>query len=230
MNIGLKAFLALTFLGASLPAQETPVLESEVDKVNYGIGVGVARNFGNQGLEVDLELVIRGMRDAHAGAPLLLTEEELARTMNAFQKELRRRQAEAFQAASEKNLKEGEAFLAANAKREGITVLPSGLQYRVLETGAGKIPTAADSAECHYRGTFIDGTEFDNSYKMGKSVTFKIQGGVIPGWSEVLKLMPEGSKWEVFLPARLAYGERGAGSQIGPNMALVFEIELLAVK
>lgn len=230
MNIGLKAVLALTFLGASLPAQETPVLESEVDKVNYGIGVGVARNFGNQGLEVDLELVIRGMRDAHAGAPLLLTEEELARTMNAFQKELRRRQAEAFQAASEKNLKEGEAFLAANAKREGITVLPSGLQYRVLETGAGKIPTAADSAECHYRGTFIDGTEFDNSYKMGKSVTFKIQGGVIPGWSEVLKLMPEGSKWEVFLPARLAYGERGAGSQIGPNMALVFEIELLAVK
>ena len=115
MNIGLKAVLALTFLGASLPAQETPVLESEVDKVNYGIGVGVARNFGNQGLEVDLELVIRGMRDAHAGAPLLLTEEELARTMNAFQKELRRRQAEAFQAASEKNLKEGEAFLAANA-------------------------------------------------------------------------------------------------------------------
>ncbi|MBN2339348.1 MAG: FKBP-type peptidyl-prolyl cis-trans isomerase [Acidobacteria bacterium] len=230
MNIGLMAVLALTLLSASLPAQETPVLQSEVDKVNYGIGVGVARNFGNQGLDVNLELVIRGMRDAHAGAPLLLTEEELARTMNAFQKELRRRQAEAFQAASEKNLKEGEEFLAANAKREGITVLPSGLQYRVLKTGAGKIPTAADAAECHYRGTFIDGREFDNSYKMGKPVTFRIQGGVIPGWSEVLKLMPEGSKWEVFLPARLAYGERGAGSQIGPNMALVFEIELLAVK
>lgn len=222
--------LAVTLASSSLPAQETPVLQSEVDRVNYGIGVGVARNFGNQGLEVNLDLVIRGMRDAHAGAPLLLTEEELARTMNAFQKELRRRQAEAFKAAGEKNLKEGEAFLAENAKKEGITVLPSGLQYRVLKTGAGKIPTATDSAECHYRGTFIDGREFDNSYKMGKPVTFKIQGGVIPGWSEALKLMPEGSKWELFLPSRLAYGERGAGSQIGPNMALVFEIELLAVK
>lgn len=222
--------LAVTLVSASLPAQETPVLNSEVDRVNYGIGVGVARNFSNQGLEVNLDLVIRGMRDAHAGAPLLLTEEELARTMNAFQKELRQRQAEAFKAAGEKNLKEGEAFLAANAKKEGVTVLPSGLQYRVLKTGAGKIPTAADSAECHYRGTFIDGREFDNSYKMGKPVTFKIQGGVIPGWSEALKLMPEGSKWEVFLPSRLAYGERGAGSQIGPNMTLIFEIELLAVK
>lgn len=222
--------LAVTLASSSLPAQETPVLQSEVDRVNYGIGVGVARNFSNQGLEVNLDLVIRGMRDAHAGAPLLLTEEELARTMNAFQKELRRRQAEAFKAAGEKNLKEGEAFLAENAKKEGVTVLPSGLQYRVLKTGAGKIPTATDSAECHYRGTFIDGREFDNSYKMGKPVTFKIQGGVIPGWSEALKLMPEGSKWELFLPSRLAYGERGAGSQIGPNMALVFEIELLAVK
>jgi UDP-GlcNAc:undecaprenyl-phosphate/decaprenyl-phosphate GlcNAc-1-phosphate transferase len=230
MNIKLLPVLAILLLSECLQAQEPPVLKTEVDKVNYGIGVGVARNFVNQGLDVNLELVIRGMRDMHSGATLLMTEEELAKTMNAFQKELRLRQAEAAKVAAENNKKEGEAFLAENSKKEGMTVLPSGLQYRILKAGDGKIPTSADSVECHYRGTFIDGKEFDNSYKMGKPVAFKVQGGIIPGWSEALKLMPVGSKWQVFLPSRLAYGERGAGSQIGPNTALIFEIELLSIK
>ena len=213
-----------------LPAQEPPILKTEADKVNYGIGVGVVRNFKNQGLTVDLDLVIRGMKDANSGATLLMTEEDLAKTMNAFQKELRQRQAEAMKVAAENNKKEGDAFLAENAKKEGVKVLPSGLQYKILKAGDGKIPTNADSVECHYRGTFIDGKEFDNSYKMGKPVTFKVQGGVIPGWSEALKLMPVGSKWQVFIPSQLAYGERGAGSQIGPNVTLIFEIELLSIK
>jgi len=230
MNIKLFSVLAILLWSGCLQAQDPPVLKTEVDKVNYGIGVGVVRNFVNQGLDVNLELVIKGMRDMHAGSTLLMTEEELAKTMNAFQKELRQRQAEAAKAVAEKNKKEGDSFLAENSKKEGITVLPSGLQYRILKAGDGKIPTDADSVECHYRGTFVDGKEFDNSYKKGKPITFKVQGGVIPGWSEVLKLMPVGSKWQVFLPSRLAYGERGAGSQIGPNTALIFEIELLAIK
>jgi UDP-GlcNAc:undecaprenyl-phosphate/decaprenyl-phosphate GlcNAc-1-phosphate transferase len=211
-------------------AQEAPVLKTEADKVNYGIGVGVVRNFINQGLSVNLDLVFRGMKDANSGAALLMTEEDLAKTMNAFQKELRQRQAEALKAAAEKNKKEGEAFLAENAKKEGVQALPSGLQYKVLKAGDGKIPTDADLVECHYIGTFTDGKEFDNSYKMAKPVTFKVQGGIIPGWSEALKLMPVGSKWQVFIPFQLAYGERGAGSQIGPNMTLIFEIELLSIK
>jgi len=230
MNIKLLPVLAIFLMSKCLPAQEPPVLKTEADKVNYGIGVGVVRNFINQGLSVNLDLVMRGMKDANSGAALLMTEEELAKTMNAFQKELRQRQAEAIKAATEKNKKEGEAFLAENSKKEGVTVLPSGLQYRILKTGEGKIPTEADSVECNYRGTFIDGKEFDNSYKMGKPVTFKVQGGVIPGWSEALKLMTVGSKWQVFIPSQLAYGERGAGSQIGPNVTLIFEIELLSIK
>jgi FKBP-type peptidyl-prolyl cis-trans isomerase FklB len=170
------------------------------------------------------------MKDANSGAALLMTEEELAKTMQAFQQALQQKQAEARKVLAEKNKKEGDEFLAENAKKEGVTVLPSGLQYKILKEGDGKKPTIADSVECNYRGTYISGKEFDNSYKMGKPVTFKVQGGVIPGWSEVLKLMPVGSKWQVFIPSQLAYGERGAGSQIGPNMTLIFEIELLSIK
>jgi len=230
MNIKLFPVLAILLMSECLSAQDPSVLKTEADKVNYGIGVGVARNFKSQGMDVDIELVIRGMRDTLSGATLLMTEEDLAKTMYAFRQEMQQKQALAAKAAAEKNKKEGEAFLAENSRKEGVTVLPSGLQYKILKAGDGKIPTDADSVECNYRGTFIDGKEFDNSYKMGKPVAFKIKGGVISGWSEVLKLMPVGSKWQVFLPAQLAYGERGAGSQIGPNTVLIFEIELLAIK
>jgi FKBP-type peptidyl-prolyl cis-trans isomerase FklB len=222
--------LAILIMTECVFAQEPPVLKTEQDKVNYGLGVGVARNFKNQGLEVNLELVIRGMKDTLTNATLLMTEEDLAKTMYAFQQEMQQKLVQARKLAMEKNKKEGDAFLAENAKKEGVKVLPSGLQYKILKAGDGKIPTSADSVECNYRGTFIDGKEFDNSYKMGKPVTFKIQAGVIPGWSEVLQLMPVGSKWQVFLPPTLAYGENGAGSQIGPNVTLIFEIELLSIK
>jgi UDP-GlcNAc:undecaprenyl-phosphate/decaprenyl-phosphate GlcNAc-1-phosphate transferase len=230
MNIKLLPVLAILLLSECLPAQDSTVLKTEKDKVNYGIGVGVARNFKSQGLEVDLDLVIRGMKDALSGAPLLMTEAELATTMKAFQQDLRLKLAQAAKVTAEKNKKEGEAFLAENSKKEGITVLPSGLQYKILKAGDGKMPSSADSVECHYRGTFIDGKEFDSSYNTGKPITLKVQGGVIAGWNEALKLMPVGSKWQVFIPSQLAYGEKGAGSQIGPNMTLVFEIELLAIK
>jgi len=216
-------------LGAAF-AQDAPVLKTQQDKINYGIGVGVARNFKSQGIEVDLDVVIRGMRDTLSGAPLLMTEEELAKTMNAFQQEVAVKLALVRKAPAESNKKAGDAFLQENAKKEGVTVLPSGLQYKILKAGNGKTPSNADSVVCHYRGTFIDGKEFDSSYKRGEPLTIKVQGGVIPGWSEALKLMPVGSKWQVFIPSNLAYGEKGAGSQIGPNAPLIFEIELLSIK
>ncbi|MDM7997110.1 MAG: FKBP-type peptidyl-prolyl cis-trans isomerase [Acidobacteriota bacterium] len=216
-------------LGAAF-AQDAPVLKTQQDKINYGIGVGVARNFKSQGIEVDLDVVIRGMKDTLSGAPLLMTEEELAKTMNAFQQEVAVKLALVRKATAESNKKAGDAFLQENAKKEGVTVLPSGLQYKILKAGDGKTPSNADSVVCHYRGTFIDGREFDSSYKRGEPLTIKVQGGVIPGWSEALKLMPVGSKWQVFIPSQLAYGEKGAGSQIGPNAALIFEIELLSIK
>jgi len=222
--------LAIFMLLDAVFAQEAPVLKTQQDKINYGIGVGVARNFKSQGIEVDLDVVIRGMRDTLSGAPLLMTEEELAKTMNAFQQEVAVKLALVRKATAESNKKAGDAFLQENAKKEGVTVLPSGLQYKILKAGNGKTPSNADSVVCHYRGTFIDGKEFDSSYKRGEPLTIKVQGGVIPGWSEALKLMPVGSKWQVFIPSNLAYGEKGAGSQIGPNAPLIFEIELLSIK
>jgi FKBP-type peptidyl-prolyl cis-trans isomerase len=229
MKIKFLIFVVICFAGY-LCAQEPPALKTEKDKVNYGIGIGVARNFQRQGIEVDLDIVIKGMRDMLSGAKLLMTEEELQATMTAFQTELQKKLQDAAKAAAEKNKNEGEAFLAENSKKEGVVTLPSGLQYKILKPGDGKKPVSQESAECHYRGTFLNGTEFDNSYKRGQPLVVKVDGGVIAGWSEALKLMPAGSKWQVFIPSKLAYGEQGAGSQIGPNSTLIFEIELLAIK
>jgi len=147
-----------------------------------------------------------------------------------FQVDLRQKQAEATKLAAEKNKKEGEAFLVENKRKEGVVTLPSGLQYKILKAGTGKKPTEGDTVECIHRGTLIDGTEFDSSYRSKKPMTFKVSGGIIQGWSEALKLMPVGSKWQLFIPPQLAYGDRGAGDIIGPNATLIFEVELLAVK
>jgi FKBP-type peptidyl-prolyl cis-trans isomerase len=229
MKLKLSIYLVLFFAGY-LSAQEPGTLTTEKDRVSYGIGVGVARNFQRQGIEVDLDLVVKGMRDMLSGGKLAMTDEELDKTMTAFQAETQKKMQDAFKAAGEKNRKEGEAFLAENSKKDGVVTLPSGLQYKILKSAAGRKPLGQDSVECHYRGTFVDGTEFDNSYKRGKPLVFKVDGGVIPGWSEALKLMPVGSQWQFFVPSRLAYGEKGAGNQIGPNATLIFEVELLAIK
>jgi FKBP-type peptidyl-prolyl cis-trans isomerase len=229
MKINSSICAVLCFAGY-LCAQDPATLKTEKDKVNYGIGVGVARNFQRQGIDVDIDLVVKGLRDMLSGGKLLMTEEELQTTMTAFQADLQKKLQEATKAAAEKNKKEGEAFLAENSKKEGVVTLPSGLQYKILKPGDGKKPVSQDSVECHYRGTFINGTEFDSSYKRGQPINLKVDGGVIAGWSEALKLMPVGSKWQVFIPSKLAYGENGAGSQIGPNSTLIFEVELLAIK
>jgi FKBP-type peptidyl-prolyl cis-trans isomerase len=227
MKITLLIYSVLYFAG-SLNAQETPTLKTEKDKISYGIGVGYLRNLQRQGIEYDLEMIVKGLRDASSGK-ILLAEEELQKTMNAFQAELQKKFQDAQKATAEKNKKAGDGFLAENSKKEGVVTLPSGLQYKILKAGNGKIPSAADTVEVNYRGTLIDGTEFDSSYKRGQSFKLKVDS-VIPGWIEALKLMPAGSKWQLFIPPQLAYGEAGAGGPIGPNMMLIFEVDLLSVQ
>jgi len=220
--------VTLAILAAQAGAQEAPALKSQKEKVSYGIGVDVARNLKRQGVDVDADLMIRGMRDEFEGRTLLIPDRELRRIMTAFQTELRAKQMQAAKTAGDENRKKGDAFLAANKSKAGVVTLPSGLQYKILKEGKGKKPTDNDSVVCHYRGTRIDGTEFDRS-EDGKPATFKV-AGVIPGYREALKLMPVGSRWQLFIPPRLAYGERGAGFEIGPNETLVFELELVAIK
>ncbi len=229
MNLKWMAVLGLVLMAASVNAGEPGTLTASKDKVSYGIGVDVARNFQRLGLDLDLDLLIKAMRDVYGGGKLLMTEEELRATMDAYRIELQSRQLDAMKKAGEENQKKGEAFLAENKGKEGVVVLPSGLQYKVLNAANGKTPQDADTVECNYRGALIDGTEFDSSYRRGQPATFSVTG-VIPGWREALKLMPVGSKWQLFVPPQLAYGPRGAGRDIGPNATLVFEVELLAIK
>jgi FKBP-type peptidyl-prolyl cis-trans isomerase len=181
------------------------------------------------GIEVDLEVLIKGLRDGLSGEKLLINEDDLRTVMNAYQAELKERLLRAAQAAAEENRKIGEAYLAENRMKDGVVSLPSGLQYKIVTAGEGKRPKDADTVECNYRGTFVNGKEFDSSLRTGKPSTFKVTG-LIAGWTEALKLMPVGSKWQLFIPPQLAYGERGAGGVIGPNATLIFDLELLAIK
>lgn len=198
---------------------------------SYAIGVDWARNFKRQGIEFDIDALAKGLRDAFSGGKILLAPNELRSTLSIFQNELRHRrtQARTRLAKDAASRKFGEAFLNENKTKEGVVTLPSGLQYKILKAGDGKKPAEADTVEVNYRGTFIDGTEFDSS-QPGQPATFKVKGGVIPAWNEALQLMPVGSQWQLFVPARLAYGEKGLGRNIGPNETLIFELELVAIK
>jgi FKBP-type peptidyl-prolyl cis-trans isomerase len=177
----------------------------------------------------DPALLTRGLKDGLAGGKTLLTDAEAQTVLTDMQKEMRDKQQAKQQAEGAANKKEGEAFLAANKGKEGVVTLPSGLEYKILKAGTGAKPTAGDSVVCNYRGTLINGTEFDSSYKRGQPTTFPV-GGVIKGWTEALQLMPVGSKWQLFVPSDLAYGERGAGADIGPDTTLIFEVELLSIE
>jgi FKBP-type peptidyl-prolyl cis-trans isomerase FklB len=229
MTLKWMGVLGILFLAVPVCGGEPPVLNTQKDKVSYGIGVDVARNFMRLGIEFDVDILVKGLRDTLSGGKLLMTEDDLRATMNAYQSELREKMLQAMQVAAEANKKTGDAFLAENKTKEGVVTLPSGLQYKILKAGEGRKPTDTDTVECNYRGILINGTEFDSSYRTGKPAIFKVTG-VIPGWVEALKLMPTGSKWQLFIPPQLAYGERGAGRDIGPNATLIFELELLAVK
>lgn len=210
-------------------AKETLALKTDKEKVSYGIGVDIGRNFKRMGIDIDLNVLTKGFKEAYTDKKLDISEEELRTIMAAYRMDVMKKQVEILKATGEANKKAGEAFLADNGKKFGVITLPSGLQYKVLTTGAGKKPTDDDIVECNYKGTLIDGTEFDSSYRTGKPAQFNLSG-VIPGWKEALKLMPTGSKWQIFVPAALAYGERGAGRDIGPNATIIFEVELLNIQ
>jgi FKBP-type peptidyl-prolyl cis-trans isomerase FklB len=216
-------------LASPVMGEENSVLKTQKEKSSYVVGVDVGRALKKAGVEIDPDIFARGVRDAIAGGKLLMTDEEIKETMNAFQREITARQTQARHRLAEKNKKEGEAFLAENSKKPGVVTLPSGLQYKVLRPGTGKKPQAQDIVKVHYRGTLIDGTEFDSSYRRGQPTSFQVNR-VIPGWTEALQLMEEGAKWQIFIPSRLAYGERGAGKEIGPYATLIFEVELLAIE
>jgi len=194
------------------------------------IGTGLGNNLKSQSLEVDWNLVVQGLKDSTSGGKTRLTEEEEKAVLKEVQTEVQKQQQEKMKEASDKNKTEGEAFLAANKSKDGVVTLPSGLQYKILTAGTGPKPTASDSVVCNYRGTLVNGTEFDSSYKRGQPATFPVSG-VIRGWTEALQLMPVGSKWQLAIPSSLAYGERGGpGGAIGPNETLIFEVELLSIQ
>lgn len=203
--------------------RKADLLKTELDKVSYTIGTQLGQNFKRQGIEINAEALIWGLKDAVAGKELALTQDEMQKVLTSFQQRMMAEQA----AQAAKNLAEGKAFLEANKTKEGVKVLASGLQYKVLKQGTGKSPTAYDKVRTHYRGTLINGTEFDSSYRRNAPAEFAVNG-VINGWTEALQLMKEGDKWQLYIPANLAYGEQPRPG-IPPNSTLIFEVELLEV-
>src|SRR5712675_2654898 len=230
---------ATTAAKAQTPAAKRPAttaksaapltLKTSRDKFSYALGMKMGANLHRQAVPVDPNILARGLKDGLTGSKTLLTDEEAQAAIVEVQTDLRKKQQEKMQQAAAANKTEGESFLAANKGKEGVVTLPSGLQYKILKEGTGPKPTATDSVVCNYRGTLINGTEFDSSYKRGQPATFPVVG-VIKGWTEALQLMPVGSKWQLFIPSDLAYGERGAGGQIGPGATLIFEVELLSIQ
>lgn len=202
-------------------------LETEMDKISYIIGTQIARSIKAQGIEVNVDSLAQGIKDALAGGKLALTQAEMQAVYGPWQQKMKQKQAAKQAQAAGANLAKGKAFLEANKAKEGVKVLPSGLQYKVIKEGTGDTPTATDKVKTHYRGRLIDGKEFDSSYKRGKPAEFGVTQ-VIKGWTEALQLMKEGAKWELYIPADLAYGTRNTPT-IPANSTLIFEIELLEV-
>jgi FKBP-type peptidyl-prolyl cis-trans isomerase FklB len=208
-------------------------LTTEKDKASYAIGVNIGKDLGEKlrkdSVDVNTAIVLRGMKDALAGGKMLLTDDQAKAAMDQFMADLHEKQEKKMAIAGDVNKAKGDTFLAANKTKDGVITLPSGLQYKIISPGTGPKPTSSDSVVCNYRGTLIDGTEFDASAKHGGPATFPV-GKVIKGWTEALQLMPVGSKWQLYIPSDLAYGSQGAGGDIGPNSTLIFDIELLSIK
>jgi FKBP-type peptidyl-prolyl cis-trans isomerase FklB len=215
---------------AKKPATAPLELKTQKDKASYAIGVNIGRSMKKDNIDIDSAILARGIKDAFTGGKLLLTDEDAQAALTTLKNDVQKHQQEQYQAAVEKNKQDGDSFLAANKAKPGVVTLPSGLQYRIIQPGSGPKPTAADTVVCNYKGTLVDGTEFDSSYKRGQPATFPV-GQVIKGWTEALQLMPVGSKWELVIPPSLAYGDRGTqGGPIGPNATLVFEVELVSIQ
>ena len=220
---------AVGLMGVQVVAEEAGDLKTQKDKVSYSIGVDIGKNFKRQGLDVDVGKLAKGLKDGLAGEKLAMTEDEMRATVMSWQNEMRQKQGQSGAAKGAESQKEGDAFLAKNKAEKDVVTLPSGLQYKIIKAGEGKKPVDTDTVECHYKGTLINGTEFDSSYSRGEPAQFPV-GQVIKGWQEALKLMPVGSNWQLVVPSDLAYGPRGAGDDIGPNATLIFEVELLSIK
>jgi FKBP-type peptidyl-prolyl cis-trans isomerase len=203
-------------------------LKTQREKNSYALGMSIALGLHKQGVDVDPALVARGVRDQMSGAKTLMSEEEMKASLQQLRGDLMKQQEAKAREAGASNRKEGDAFLAANKAKQGVTTLPDGLQYKVLTEGTGPKPTASDTVTVNYRGTLVNGKEFDSSYKRGQPASFPV-GGVIRGWTEALQLMPVGSKWQLFIPADLAYGDHPPSADIGPGETLIFEVELLSI-
>ena len=220
--------VATTLFTLSLSAADAPELKDPKDKVSYAFGMNIANNMKRQGIEINPDVVASGMKDMMAGKTVM-NESQAQQVLMTFQQEMMAKQADKAKVSGEKNKVEGEKFLAENKKKAGVKVLPSGVQYIILKEGTGPMPKPTDSVKTHYRGTLIDGTEFDSSYKRGEPAVFGVTQ-VIPGWTEALQQMKTGSKWQLFIPSEKAYAERGSGPDIGPNATLIFDIELLSIE
>ena len=220
--------LGLLFTYTFCFAAEKLELKEQKDKESYSLGYQFGQSLRAQGLDMNLEAYASGIKDALGGKNPLLTREEMQKTVSELQQRMAAARRTELKEKAEKNLAEGKAFLEENKKKEGVTTLPSGLQYKILAEGSGKTPKASDQVTVNYKGTLINGTEFDNSYKRGTPATFQLNK-VIKGWTEALQMMKGGSKWQIFIPPELGYGDRGAGP-VPPNSTLIFEVELISVQ
>jgi FKBP-type peptidyl-prolyl cis-trans isomerase FklB len=222
------ATFLLMAIAAGCTAEEAAVkLDQPKQRISYTIGLNIGRDFVSQDVEVDTAALMAGVRDGLGGQKPRLSDEEMLAEVKAFREAMMAKQETRQKELAAKNQTEGAEFLAKNAKEPGVVVRESGLQYKVLKEGTGPLPKADSIVSVHYRGTLLDGSEFDSSYERNEPLTLPV-GGVIPGWTEALTLMKEGSKWQLFIPAALAYGEAGAPPAIGPNATLIFDVELLS--
>ena len=213
---------------AAKPA--TPLtLKTQKDKLSYAIGMNIGAGMKKDGLDIDPAILSQGLKDTLAGGKALMTEAEAQTVMTEFRAAMMKKKQEEALHLSDANKQQGQEFLAANKSKQGVVTLPSGLQYKILKEGTGPKPAATDTVTVNYRGTLINGTEFDSSYARNEPATFGVNQ-VIKGWTEALQLMPVGSKWQLFIPSELAYGERSPGAEIGPNSTLIFDVELLSIK
>ncbi len=219
----------IVFLAVPVLAADKAPFKDPKDKISYSIGMDIGNSFKRQSIEINPDLLAKGIKDVLSGGKTLLSDDEVREVLVALQDQMRAKEETRMKDSGDKNKKEGDAYLSQNKKKDGVVTLPSGLQYKVLTAGTGAKPKKTDTVTTHYRGTLVDGTEFDSSYKRGEPATFPV-GGVIPGWTEALQLMPQGSKWQLVIPSDLAYGPRGVGGAIGPNSTLVFEVELLKIE
>ncbi len=227
LKLKLFSICALTVAMNSAWSEGVTELKSEKDKLSYAIGVSTGKNLKKQGTDIDMKILIQGMKSGLAGEKLLMPEKEIRNVMNNFATSLRQNDQVTRRQAMDVNKKKGDAFLAENKSKPGVVTLPSGVQYKIIKTGEGRKPAESDMVQVKYRGTLLDGTEFDDT---GDNIVNLKASALIAGWKQALTLMPVGSRWKIYIPSQLAYGERGVGSDIGPNETLVFEVELIAIK